>query len=284
MPRVLKDLHINEVSSVDRGAGRGVKVLLMKRDEGSTPTNGESKMTDAELQAAIAKAAADAAATVTATFTAELAKRDQQIVLLKMSPAHKAYYDQCDEPAKKAFESMSEEDRETHSKKNPFKKAADPVTVDDLAKRDETVSKLLADNMDLKKRLDAVDLEKAQADFKKRAAALGLTADGDGELMRKAFNGDKEAQASFEKRQAQQVEALKKQAETGQLFSEFGTARGMTGDAYASLVAKADEIRKAKPDLTVEQAFAKAYEDPANADLVKQHKTEEMRKKLTVVA
>ena len=33
MPRLLKDLQINDVSSVDRGAGVGVKVLLMKRDD-----------------------------------------------------------------------------------------------------------------------------------------------------------------------------------------------------------------------------------------------------------
>jgi hypothetical protein len=34
MPQVLKDLQINDVSSVDRGAGRGVRVLFMKRDHG----------------------------------------------------------------------------------------------------------------------------------------------------------------------------------------------------------------------------------------------------------
>ena len=32
MPRLLKDLQINDVSSVDVGAGRGVRVMLMKRD------------------------------------------------------------------------------------------------------------------------------------------------------------------------------------------------------------------------------------------------------------
>lgn len=31
MPTLLKDLRVNEVSSVDRGAGQGVKVMLMKR-------------------------------------------------------------------------------------------------------------------------------------------------------------------------------------------------------------------------------------------------------------
>ena len=32
MPRLLKELIINDVSSVDRGAGEGVRVMLMKRD------------------------------------------------------------------------------------------------------------------------------------------------------------------------------------------------------------------------------------------------------------
>lgn len=34
MPRILRNLRINEVSGVDRGAGEGVKILLMKRAEG----------------------------------------------------------------------------------------------------------------------------------------------------------------------------------------------------------------------------------------------------------
>jgi hypothetical protein len=32
MPRILRNLIINEVSGVDRGAGKGVKIMLMKRD------------------------------------------------------------------------------------------------------------------------------------------------------------------------------------------------------------------------------------------------------------
>ena len=32
--RVLRNLQISDVSSVDRGAGRGVKVILTKRDQG----------------------------------------------------------------------------------------------------------------------------------------------------------------------------------------------------------------------------------------------------------
>jgi len=33
MPNILRRLKINEVSSVDRGAGKGVKIMLMKRDD-----------------------------------------------------------------------------------------------------------------------------------------------------------------------------------------------------------------------------------------------------------
>jgi hypothetical protein len=56
MPRILHKLRINEVSHVDRGAGEGVKVVLMKRDDtGSGPQifarhKGDvSKMTDDEM-------------------------------------------------------------------------------------------------------------------------------------------------------------------------------------------------------------------------------------------
>lgn len=276
MPRILKDLTITEVSSVDRGAGEGVHVLLMKRDVPVTKT-GEIQMTDAELQAAIKKSAEDAAATVTATFTAELAKRDATIAVLKMSPTHKAYYDQCDEAAKKAFTEADDAEKDKMIADKPVKKAAEPVVqsqVTDLAKRLDDAT---AQNAELRKRLDAVDLEKAQADFVKRAAGLGLTQPGDGEIMRKAYAGDKDSQLAFEKRQAEVVTALNKQAETGKLFSEFGSSMAKQGSAYQSLVAKGEELRKSQPTLTVEQAFAKVYEDPANREMVALYKSEENR-------
>lgn len=37
MTRILTKLRIDEVSSVDKGAGAGVKIVLMKRDQGDTP-------------------------------------------------------------------------------------------------------------------------------------------------------------------------------------------------------------------------------------------------------
>lgn len=279
MPRILKDLQINEVSSVDRGAGLGVKVLLMKRD-GAKP--GDIEMTKEELDAAIAKAAKDGAdaatANVTKVFQGELAKRDEQIMLLKMLPTHKAFYDGCaDEATKKSFASMDDKGRDKFMADNPVKKAADPVNVEDLAKRDEVLKGVLAQNEALKKRLDAADLLASQADFKKRAADLGLTAEGDSEIMRKAFGGDAEAQAAFQKRQAEVVKGLTDQVKTGKLFSEFGSARTVSGGkAYDQIMEKARALQKteAGKGLSEHQAFAKIYENPDNVELVQMHKRE----------
>jgi hypothetical protein len=283
MPRVLKDLTITEVSSVDRGAGEGVKVLLMKRAI-NTPTPEEAEMTEQELNDKIAKAVAAALAPVVAASAGELAKRDAEIAVLKMSPAHKAFMDDnCkDEASKKAFTEMDDAQRDQHM--NSFKKSADAATSGDLAKRDQVIKAQEDTIVALTKRLDAYDLEKAQAVFTKRAADLGLNEPGDGEIMRKAYAGDPTAQAQFEARQATVVAALRKQAETGALFNEFGTSKGVVSKAYDALEAKAAELRKTDKSLTKEQAFAKVYEDPENAVLVAQNKADEARARLSVVA
>jgi len=283
MPRVLKDLTITEVSSVDRGAGEGVKVLLMKRSP-LTQTPEEAEMTEQELNEKIAKAVAAALAPVVAANADEVAKRDAEIRLLKMSPAHKAFMDEnCkDDATKKAFSEMDDAQRDQHM--NSFKKSADAATSGDLAKRDQVIKAQEDTITALTKRLDAYDLAKAQETFAKRAADLGLTEAGDGELMRKAYAGDAAAQSALEARQAAVVSALKKQSETGALFNEFGTTKAVNGKAYDALEAKAVELRKTDKTLTKEQAFAKVYEDPENAVLVAQNKVDEARARLSVVA
>lgn len=279
MPRILKDLVITEVSSVDRGAGEGVKVLLMKRN-----TSGEIDMTAEELQAAVKKAAEEAAATATAPLLKALSETQRELKVAKMSPAHKAHYDtlKTDE-LKKSFEDMKDEDKDEECKKVAKAAEQDPA----ITEISKSLAATQAENAELRKRLDAVDLEKAQADFAKRAANLGLTQAGDGELMRKAYAGDKEAQAGFEKRQAEVTAALKAQADTGALFQTFGksgTTDAANGNAYSTLMAKAEELRKTETKLSKEQAFAKVYTDPANAQLKKQYESEEARGLAKVVA
>lgn len=331
MPRILKDITINEVSSVDRGAGRGVKVMLMKRDDDSETikTAVDLKKAISEVDRAsnpaetknhlVARATAlgltdlipdtwkrdsgDIAMTtdelnklvsdaVTAGITKALeepakllAKQADEIVLLKMTDAHKAYMAGCPADTQKTFKAMSPEDRDAFMSKNPLKKAADAVNHDELTKRDGEISDLRKRADEQEKVIKSFQLKEAQADFKKKAVDAGL-AEADGEIMRKAFGGDAEAQVTLNKRYAEVTAALKQQVATGALFGEFGTAKGARGDAYASLEAKADELHKKDTTgkLTKEQAFAKVYEDPANRELVQQHKTEDMRKRLTVVA
>lgn len=286
MPRVLKDIKISEVSSVDRGAGRGVKVLLMKRDDASQET-------DMPLDAAIQKAIDDAVTAATKTIgealtkaQGDLVKANDELTLLKMTDAQKAYMAGCGtEDAKKAFRDMSSDQRDAHMKAHPHVQKSDPVEHGDLAKRDAIIATQTATIDALTKRLDAVDLEKAQADFKKRAVAAGLKEE-DGETMRKAFGGDAAAQASLEKRFAEVKAAAEALEKTSRVFDEFGTRKGQTGTALDSLNAKADEFRKtdAGKGLTIQQAFTKVYEDPANAELVRDYKAEEARKRLSIVA
>ncbi|MBZ4283902.1 hypothetical protein LAJ55_13920, partial [Streptococcus pneumoniae] len=88
---------------------------------------------------------------------------------------------------------------------------------------------------------------------------LGATADGDGELIRKAYSGDKEAQTAWTARLVEVNKALKAQADTGGLFSTFGSSQpgAANGNAYQTLMTKAEELRKADSKLSPQQAFTK---------------------------
>ena len=51
------------------------------------------------------------------------------------------------------------------------------------------------------------------------------------------------------------------------LMKELGSSQAQGGDEHDALVAKAAELRKVNPALSEEQAYAKAYLDPANRKL-----------------
>jgi hypothetical protein len=281
MPRVLKDLHITEVSSVDRGAGEGVKVMLIKRDgqtddhpikkEGDMPTPAELKKAEedkAAFDAAVAKVAEAAVAKA-------LASRDAEIAVLKMSDDEKAY---C------ADQKMTDEQQKSFAAMKPEERQAKMKKIDDGDPIAKALAPVLAEMADLKKRNAVLENDKAVADFQKRAVGMGLKPE-DGEIIRKAYAGDVEAQKTLDGK----ITALNKQIaeldKTGKVFDEFGTTKGKDGaSAYDQLVAKAAELRKVDTKLTPEGAFTKVFTDPANRELADQHKREEMRKKLTVVA
>lgn len=343
-PAKLVKLRIDEVSSVDRGAGEGVRVMLMKRDgvdpdaidwtaitkalgktaaadpaadlskalnEASvalTKSLGsialDARMDEAAKGAAVAKsmqefnehiaellkaagqqetdmdAAAlqkklddDATAHKTA-LAAEVAKREAlevDLAIAKMSPDLQAYVAKAfpaDADKKKAFAAKSKDDQDKECDAAKRASEGDPV-----------VKALTAKNEEMAKRLAALEGDRAVADFAKRATDLGLPA-AHGEIMRKAYSGDAAAQVEHDKL----LKGLAEQIRTGKVFAEFGKnedpGKVGGGSAYEQLMQKAVELRKADPKLTEAQAFDKAFIDPANADLVATHKTEEMRKRM----
>jgi hypothetical protein len=73
MPRILRNLHINEVSMVDRGAGRHVDVKLWKRDE---PEEADMTVTDNNTHIDLAKAEALDAHRIWRDAIAEVCKRN----------------------------------------------------------------------------------------------------------------------------------------------------------------------------------------------------------------
>lgn len=238
-----------------------------------------------EIAALVAKSVKEAVegALVEAKKSAdtELAKRDFEIAVLKLSPAHKAYLDDCDAATQKTFATMKTDgERDDFMSKNPRKRAVDPASSEDLAKRDTKIAAQDAEIADLKKRLNASDEKEAIASFEKRAVDAGLTK-ADGEIMRKAYANDAAAQVKLEKRFEEVRKAAAEVAKTNALFAEFGHVAPIAGDALTELntLAAAYQKTEAGKGLTKEQAFAKVYEDPANAEVVKRSKMEEVAKR-----
>jgi hypothetical protein len=230
--------------------------------------------------------------------TTLIAKQGREIRIMKMSDKHKDYHDKMpaetdgDKKKKEKFADMEPAERDAHMKENPAKDLEDEDEEETekrilkaAAKADPVIKSLIektnkteAENADLKKRLAVIDEATAVSDFRKRAADLGLP-EAHGEVMRKAYAGDKDAIAKHE----QMLKGIANQAKTGEVFKEFGSGGGDAGGstAYEKLKGKAEELRKSEAGkgLSTQQAFAKVYDDPVNKDLREEHKRDEMKKR-----
>jgi len=269
----LTNLVFDEVSSVDKGAGEGVRVVLAKRDTAapinSTTENDPMPMTADEktaLEKQIAETVAKSLAPVVEAHKAELAKRDEEIMILKLSPELQEFRKAMSPEEKKKFDAMTAEEK-AEAAKETKKRAID--------KLDPEIKKRL-DQADEDRKIVKALVEKDEiATFEKRAVGLGLAAT-DGEVLRKAYSGDAAAQTELDKR----LKALTEQVKVGKVFDEFGASGSGKGDktAYDEIVEKGAELRKTKPQLTPEQARVEVMNDPANADLMKRHNAEKVMK------
>ncbi len=317
MPRRLKNLRISEVSTVDRGAGEGVRILLMKRAgskltaEQALHESIQSILADATvidksaavaetvaeynefiakddpmplpkteeemnklIADAVAKGIKDATPTLLKAATDETDKLKAEMALLKMSEPHKVFMDKAklSDEIKKSFIGMDGAARDTFIKANPL--PLDPATEIEKAIA-KALDPVLAQNAELKKKVDSHENAVAIESFKKRAVAAGLKEE-DGETMRKAYSGDAAAQTALEKRFDEVKKAADEAIRVGRVFGEFGTTKAVAGSPQAALEAKADELRKADPKLTKDQAYTKAFAD--NPDLAQQVRADELKK------
>ena len=241
----------------------------------------ESAMTEAEKKAAEEKAAAEKAekekaekmAKALEETAAALAKANSELAILKMSAKHKGYMDQLDESEKGKFAAKTPEERDAHMDKNPIEK-----------RLPESVQKALAKAEENEKILKSLQEKDEIATFANRADDLGL-APAQGEVLRKAYAGDKDAIAKLEAL----IKGMSEQIRTGVVFKEFGGKGAVAGaSAYDDLMKLAADYRdgqiKIGKKCSIEQAFTKVYTDPANAALKKQHDADEVNKRLRVAA
>ncbi len=153
-----------------------------------------------------------------------------------------------------------------------MKKAADDAIP-------EYVRKQLIEADELKKRLAALEDDKAVASFAKRAADLGL--EGHGETLRKAYAGNAESIVKLESI----LKGLAEQVRTGKIFAEFGSNQsGSPATAHDEILAASKAYREGQIKIgkkcTPEQAFTAVYTDPAHADIKKRYDAEEIKKRM----
>lgn len=251
----------------------------------------ESAMKPEEIAKMIAdavKAAVDPLQKSLNDSAAVIAKQGETIALHAMSKEHQEYATQIegDDVRKAFFGAADEAAREAVIKQFPPKKAkkvpgkdvgdtdGDGEVEKAIAKALETSPVLKAikdENAELKKQLAQTTDAAAVAAFAKKATDLGLPA-AHGEVMRKAYSGDADAQ----KRHEEMLKGIAEQARTGIIFKEFGGGGDGNGaKALDQAVLKAQELQKADPKLSRHQAMAKVWADPVNKELYAQHKAEE---------
>lgn len=317
MPRQLTNLRIDEVSSVDRGAGEGVRITLMKRhpDEQKKREDNafkalelalgsivgadkvgqavkcfkqfhdfmneppkESDMSPEEMTKfvndSVAKAVAEALKSAGVIKDDNCPPDEAEKAKKPAKPRNDNTVGNGDAPDETGGGDSAADKKARQALVKAFGEAdaaliikalgvADPAQAE-IAKRDAVI-------IDLQKHVASLVEKTQKDDFAKRATTIGLRSE-DGEMLRKAYNGDVASLRAME----EIIAKLNVQVEKGGLLNEIGSAGGGAANAYDQLMAKARDIRQksvegGKP-LTEAAAFVKAME--LNPDLAKQEKAE----------
>lgn len=207
----------------------------------------------------------------------KIAKLENELALSKLSKDENDYCAavKMSEADKLGFAKKAPAEREAFIKANPAKPIVMELPAD--------VQKRLADGEAALARVAKLEDATQLAAIEKRVTAWGGT-EADAKHIHDIHKVDPKLAEATETR----MKALQAQVKTGALFNEVGKSghAAQGGDAYAQLMAKADELRKtqAGAGLTVQQAFAKVYADPANRELVELNKREERERSKAAAA
>jgi hypothetical protein len=256
----------------------------------------ESDMLTAEEKAALAKAG-EVSTTLEKVVKANEALT-RQVAILSLSKEEQEYlplmpFEGAElTTAQDKFIAATPEKREEAMKAFPPKKGGKNGNGNGNGKGDndpddvgKMIEKAIAESPVLKAlQTENADLKKAAklVEFSKQATELGLPAEH-GEVMMKAYAGDAEAIKKHNELVKQIVKAATAQDATSELFKEFGKGGGGEGSgttAYDQIKLKGEELRKADPKLSPQQARTKVLTDPANAELAARHKNEENARRL----
>jgi hypothetical protein len=199
---------------------------------------------------------------------AKVAKLMEEVAFGKLNDQERAYCDKLSGEDKAKFVAMDGDKRKAEMAKAAERDADSPV----LKAMQTELKKAQDEAAALKKRLDEREADETKKSFAKRAVDVYGQPEAFGETLQKAFNGDAAAQTEVDK----VATALRRQAETGGMFKQFGHGRPAEGSAEAIAEARAKDLQKADSKLSREQALAKVYE--GDAELYSRIRAEETRK------
>lgn len=258
----LKNLRIEEISGVDKGANPGAHVLFFKRNQK------EPKEMDLEKLAKKVEGLEKNLGDSQDQIKKLEAEKETLAALAKMSDAEKTFYKSLSDDDKSAFLKMSDEDRKSkmddEEDKKKTKKALDD-NKDDVTKAIEGATKPLQKsleeaNAEIKKLRDEKDLAEFEKTFDAELPNFGGTSDEKTALL-KSLKAMDEASRTTLMKSLKQADEIK-----GDYFIEKGAA----GRGADDPVTKLDVLAKKRAEEKGEEyslAYAKVLETPEGQKL-----------------
>lgn len=293
MPADLTEMTIEEISLVDDPANEQARVLIVKAKDKPEPDDEDEDEDDLEemdkaeaaglrrLKEAVEKIAPELVRAMVGgepinpeaagSAAASIMEFNMDIeALSKALGEAESRLETLEKRAEEAEAALAERDEVIKAKDGEIADLK-KVKEADQEPSEEEVLKSLPES--IRKRLEAAkvaeeELAKARAEGEEREAIakakdLGVGKPEEvGPLMLRIAKG--KSTEDDAKALEGLLKGLKEQTVTGALFKSFGSAAAVEGDPETLLKAKAEEIKKANPALTFEQAYDKAMtENPS---------------------